>query len=369
MSTAAVTGPAAAALRPTAGLVFSAWAAVSPFGRGSDDYGPGLRRGESALSDVDQDAWPGPYAQAGTVPEFSAAGALGKKGTRTMDRVTALAVSTVGQLLDACGPDLAEHTERTGLVLGTGSGSVQSIMDFTRDSLTGGKPYHVDPARFPNTVMNRATGQSAIWHKIKGPNTTIAGGWLTGLLALSYAARLFRGGHCDRVLCGAAEEYSTQRAWLEWHSADEDARPPLGEGGAAWLLETEESAREAGRTPLARLLATRFRTYHAPDEAANALTRCVRDALADAGVSASEVGVVAPLGTPGEEDAVRAALGAQPVRWLRVRPLLGDTSAAATGFQTTAVLAAEEGGLPPGTAALITGIDRDGTVGCAVLAG
>ncbi|MFJ8860125.1 beta-ketoacyl synthase N-terminal-like domain-containing protein [Streptomyces sp. NPDC102451] len=369
MSTATAAAPVLPERRATDDLVFSAWSAVSPFGRGSEAYGSGLRQGVSALSDVDQGTWPGPYAQAATVPDFSAAEALGKKGTRTMDRVTALAVSTVGQLLEACGPDLAEPPERTGLVLGTGSGSVQSIMDFTRDSLTGGKPYHVDPARFPNTVMNRATGQSAIWHGIKGPNTTIAGGWLTGLLALSYAARLFRGGHCDRVLCGAAEEYSVQRAWLEWHSADDTARTPLGEGGTAWLLETAESARAAGRAPLARLRATRFRTYHSPDEASAALTRCVRDALADAGVSASDVGFVAPLGTPGEEDAVRTALGTEPARWLRVRPLLGDTSAAATGFQTTAVLAAHEGGLSSGTAALITGIDRDGTVGCAVLSG
>ncbi|MEU9359828.1 beta-ketoacyl synthase N-terminal-like domain-containing protein [Streptomyces sp. NPDC048301] len=370
MSAAPVTSPAPHGRRAAGDLVFSAWSAVSPFGPDSESYGSGLRRGESALHDVDQETWPGPYTRAATVPGFSAAEALGKKGTRTMDRVTALAVTTVGRLMEACGPDLAEHRERTGLVLGTGSGSVQSIMDFTRDSLTGDKPYHVDPARFPNTVMNRATGQSAIWHGIKGPNTTIAGGWLTGLLALSYAARLFRGGHCDRVLCGAAEEYSVQRAWLEWHSAKDGSRPALGEGGAAWLLETEGAAHEAGRTPLARLRATRFRTYHAPGDAAATLTRCVQDALADAGVTPSEVGLVAPLGTSGEEEAVRAALGAREVRWLRVRPLLGDTSAAATGFQTAAVLAASEDGLlPSGTAALITGIDRDGTVGCAVLTG
>ncbi|MFJ8311752.1 MULTISPECIES: beta-ketoacyl synthase N-terminal-like domain-containing protein [unclassified Streptomyces] len=363
-------GPAARPA-PTEDLVFSAWSAVSPYGAGATAYRAGLAAEESALAALDATAHPGPYEQAGLVPDFTAAGALGKKGTRTMDRLTALAVSAFGQLLQECGPALVERPERLALVLGTGSGSVQSIMDFTRDSLTGDRPYLVDPARFPNTVMNRAAGQSAIWHGIKGPNTTVAGGWLTGLLALGYAARLYRGGHCDRVLCGAAEEYSAQRAWLEWHAADGGARPPLGEGGVVWLLEPAASASAAGRTPLARLLGTRFRAYHEPDRAGEALTACVRAVLDDAGVSGDRVHAVAPLGTDGEEDAVRRALpsGADP-EWIRCRPLLGDTSAAATAFQTAAVLArAEAGGLPPGTTALITGIDRDGTVGCVLLGG
>ncbi|MEU0744556.1 beta-ketoacyl synthase N-terminal-like domain-containing protein [Streptomyces sp. NPDC006134] len=352
-------------------LVLTAWSAVSPFGTGADAFRAGLAAGTGAVAPLDQEAHPGPYGEGALVPGFSAAGALGKKGTRTMDRVTALAVSTVAQLLDAAGPGLLDRPERVGLVLGTGSGSVQSIMDFTRDSLTGERPYLVDPARFPNTVMNRAAGQSAIWHGIKGPNTTIAGGWLTGLLALGYAARLLRGGHCAQVLCGAAEEYSVQRAWLEWHTAGTgaDGRPPLGEGGAAWLLEPAAEAAAGGRTPLATLRATRFRAYQDPADAGAALTACVTAALADAGAAAGDVRVVAPLGTPGEEEAVRAALpaGAEP-RWVRCRPLLGDASAAAGGFQLAALLAAAGDHAPaPGEVALATGIDRDGTVGVAVL--
>ncbi|MFB7126086.1 beta-ketoacyl synthase N-terminal-like domain-containing protein [Kitasatospora sp. NPDC056273] len=351
--------------------VFSAWSAVSPFGVGAQAFGAGLRAGTGAVAALDRTAYPGPYEQAALVPDFSAAAALGRKGTRTMDRVTALAVHTFGTLLDGCGPGLLDRPERVGLVLGTGSGSVQSIMDFTKDSLTGDRPYLVDPARFPNTVMNRAAGQCAIWHGIKGPNSTIAGGWSAGLLALGYAARLYRGGHCDRVLCGAAEEYSVQRAWLEWHSAGEDGRTPLGEGGVAWLLESAEQARAAHRPVLARLLGTRFRAYHRPEQAAGALTDCVRAALAEAGADGRDVRLAAPLGGPDEEAAVRAALpaGAEP-QWLRCRPLLGDASAAATGLQLAAVLAAAgEGRLPEGGLALVTCVDRDGTVGCALLGG
>lgn len=356
-------------------LVFSTWSAVSPFGVGSDSFREGIRVGRSAIAALDREAYPGPFAQGALVPGFSAAEYVGRKGTRTMDRVTAIAVTAVGRLLADGGPELTARPEETGLVLGTGSGSVQSIMDFTRDSLVGERPYHVDPARFPNTVMNRAAGQSAIWHGIKGPNTTIAGGRLTGLTALSYAARLHRGGHCARVLCGAAEEYSVQRAWLEWHGRDgADQASPLGEGGAVFLLESAEDARDAGRPVRARLLTTRFRAFGEPGGARAALVECVRDALKQVGARAEDVQLVAPVESGGtlagvEEQAVGEVLGAARPRWLGSRALLGDTSAAAGSLQLAAVLAVlDDEGVAPGGLALVTAVDRDGTAGCALLA-
>lgn len=358
-------------------LVISGWSAVSPFGVGSDAFRSGMSAGRTSVRAVDAEAFPGPFSEGAIVPDFTAAKYVGKKGTRTMDRVTAIAVTAVGGLIDGFRDELAARPEQTALVLGTGSGSVQSIMDFTRDALAGERPYHVDPARFPNTVMNRAAGQSAIWHGIKGPNTTVAGGSLTGLLALGYALRLHRGGHCSRVLVGAAEEYSTQRSWLEWHGrVDTERDTPLGEGSAVFLLETADDAAASGRGALARVGATGFRAFHEPDGAREALATCVRGALEKAGVSASDVTLVAPLGAGGplvaqEEAAVADVLGADAdPHWVRIRPLVGDTSAASAALQLAGVLAAAgEQGLAPGEAALVTGIERDGLVGCAVLTG
>jgi 3-oxoacyl-[acyl-carrier-protein] synthase II len=369
-------------------LVVSAWSAVSAYGVGSQPFREGITAGRSAVAPLDPEAHPVPYASGGLVPDFSARTHVGKKGTRTMDRVTAIAVTAVGRVIADCQDELAERPDQMGLVLGTGHGSVQSIMDFTKGSLTGERPYHVEAARFPNTVMNRAAGTSAIWHGIKGPNTTVAGGALTGLLALSYAVRLHRGGHCTRVMCGAAEEFTTQRALLEWHGRDTDDRDDeepavsLGEGGAVFLMETSEQATAGGRRPLARVLTTRFRGFHDPDGAREALAACVREALDAARVRPSDVRLVAPCAGGGrrlaeqEEAVIGDALGvpdpADPERieWVHVGPLVGDASAAATSLQLAAVLAtAGEDGLAPGEAALVTGVERDGMVGCAVLGG
>lgn len=360
-------------------LTLSAWSALSPYGLGREAFTAGVRAGRSGVAVLDREAYPGPFDRAGLVPDFTAAGHLGRKGTRSMDRVSALAVVLVRQLLEEIGADAVADSDEVGLVLGTGSGSVQSIMDFTAASFTGQKPYHVDPALFPNAVMNRPAGQCAIWHRIRGPNATVAGGAATGLLALSYAARLLRGGHCRRALVGAVEEYSVQRAWLEWHAraagvdAGDADQVPLAEGGALLLMEAPDEARRAGRSPVATVLATRFMAFDEPDQAHAVLANCVTAALRSAGVAPEEVEVVVPLGAEGElgrqeERATAGALGGTAPRVLRCRPLLGDASAASAAFQIAVLLATARPYGPRDTGiGLVTTLDPHGVVGCALL--
>ncbi|MFF0445688.1 beta-ketoacyl synthase N-terminal-like domain-containing protein [Streptomyces sp. NPDC004609] len=353
-------------------LVVSGWSAASPYGLGAAAFAAGVREDRDAVRPGDRDL--GPYERAGLLPDFDIRRVLGRKGTRAMDRATAIAVATVGMLLEEAGPGLAaDRPEAVGMVLGTGHGSVQSIMDFTRDSLTGEKPYHVDPAAFPNTVMNRAAGQSAIWHTLRGPNTTLAGGAPTGLLTLSYAARLLRRGHCEAVLCGAVEEFSAERAWLEYRartgSAHRQPAGPLGEGCALFLLEPYGRALAHGRTAHASLLSCRFTAFHDPEDAPRAVTRAVTEALKDASVEPGEVALLVPSDTGGplgarEDAALGAVFGESGPPRLRLRRLIGDTSAASASLQLAAAVCVPDGRRRP---VLITSVDPDGQTGAVVL--
>ncbi|WP_049563494.1 beta-ketoacyl synthase N-terminal-like domain-containing protein [Nonomuraea sp. SBT364] len=334
-------------------LVISGCSVISPFGLGVEAFAAGLASGTRPMSATSG----GPYAGACLIPDFDARTVLGAKGTRTMDRATAIAVASVGMLLDT---PVTEHPHEVGLVLGTSSGSIQSIMDFTRESLVGDKPYHVDPARFPNTVMNRAAGQSAIWHGLKGPNATVAGGAATGLLALNYATRLLRRGRCKAVLCGAVEEYSEQRGWLAWHAGRREVPP--GEGSAIFLLESREDAAAASREPLAAVLGSRFMVHERAVEVPGVLTACVRGLLKDLGLRAEDIGAVLSSGAEGEDAALDAIVGPHAPR-RNCREALGDTASAASAFQ----LAAAVTGGPSGAVTLVTSVDRDGVVGCTAL--
>jgi 3-oxoacyl-[acyl-carrier-protein] synthase II len=354
----------------TGELTLFDWSVVSPLGMGTEPFSEGIRTGSTAVRSLKREEWPGPFTEAGIVPSFSIAGALGKKGTRSMDRATGLAVATVGRLL-ATERALAEvPAERVGLVLGTSAGSVESIMEFTRDSLTREKPYHVDPARFPNTVMNCAAGQCAIWYGLKGPNTTLAGGHVTGLMALKYAARLVRCGHAATMLCGAVEEFSFQRSWLEWRAGEGRSAPPPGEGCAVFLAGPTGVPGTLRRRTLAAVLAVELAAFGRGTSAGAALGACIRRALERAGLQGGDVWAVAPSGCGAlaaeEESALASVLGGDPIRVPSVE-VLGDTAAASAMFQLAALVAVGGSDRQAGRVGLVTSCDRDGLVGCALV--
>ncbi|MGW1402641.1 beta-ketoacyl synthase N-terminal-like domain-containing protein [Streptomyces sp. NPDC002405] len=352
--------------------VITAWSAVSPFGMGRAAFVEGMHEGAETAVRIDREQWQVPDERARLVPGFSPRAALGRKGTRSMDRVTGLAVSAVGALLDDAERNREVATgDRGAVVLGTTTGSAQSMMDFTRDSLTGEQPYFVDPAQMPNTVMNCAAGQCAIRHRIKGPNATIAGGRLAGLLALNYARRLLGAGRAEAVLCGSAEEYSNERAWLEWHTRGDEEKPALlGEGAGMLLLEPEESV--AAEHVLAEVLAVESGVF-AEGRLPMVLGSCLRRAMDRAGVGPSQVWAAVPSGAGDalgerERGVLAGVFGTAALERVRNTELFGDASAASVSLQIASVLAvAERTPDVAGRVAVVTAVERDGGTGCALL--
>ncbi|CAG7657845.1 beta-ketoacyl synthase N-terminal-like domain-containing protein [Actinacidiphila bryophytorum] len=347
-------------------LAITDWSAVSPFGTGRDAFVKGVRQQQSTAVQLDRERWGGPDDVACLVPDFDVRTVLGKKGTRSMNRVTGLAVATSGDLL-ASADGLEVPRESTAFVLGTTVGSAQSTIDLTRGSLTGERPYHVESGLIPYAVMNGAAGQCAIWHGLRGPNATLSAGRPGGLVALNYARRLLLSGRAAAVLCGAAEEYSDARAWIDHHSRDDGAAGPvLGEGCALFSLTTQPEL-----PPLAELLAVASGTF-ADGDREGAVARCVRRALAAGGAQAQQVWVACPSGAAGAEgDAEIAALnglfGASRVG-TPVAALIGETHAASASFELAALLSrAEDDASCAGRTAVITSVDPGGTAAAALL--
>ena len=114
---------------------------------------------------------------AGEIKDFDAKQYLGEKGLRLLDRSTKLVnVAAKLALEDANFKVIEENTDDVGVVLGTTLGSVWSISEFDKTALIEG-PRYVNPALFPNTVINSPASQISIRFVIKGFNTTIATGF------------------------------------------------------------------------------------------------------------------------------------------------------------------------------------------------
>jgi 3-oxoacyl-[acyl-carrier-protein] synthase II len=347
-------------------VTIAAWSTVSPFGIGREPFTNAVNAGRSAVAVLDRARWQVPDECACLVPGFDLRGILGNKGTRAMNRVTGLAVTTVGQLIEDAD---AGHAwgEDTALVLGTTTGSSQSNMDITRSSLTGERPFDVEPARLPYCVMNCAAGQCAIWYGLKGPNATIAAGRPTSLTVLSYARRLLLTGRAVRVLCGAAEEYSAARSWIDFHSRG-GGGAVLGEGCVMFVVEL---ASLATARPLASVLAMDSRVCVDGDWR-SAVGRCVQRVLTVGGCLPQDIWAVCPSGADDEagrveRETLAKVFGTDLLTW-DVAELIGETHAASAAFQIARVLsAAEHSPEVDGRLAVVTSTDPSGAVGAALL--
>jgi 3-oxoacyl-[acyl-carrier-protein] synthase II len=316
-----------------------------------------------------------PYPPVGlrTVPAFDLAAEVGRKGTRRLDRMTGFGIVAGREALTAAGRTATGDDRRAiGVAVATNTGSVRSFVDLTAEMTAPDQPPVITPSLFPNIVLNCCAGQIAIWHRLHGPNATLAAGGLSGLSALRYGATMVRRGRADGMLVGGVEELCPPVAW-GWHALGAvPAGGSLGEGGAFVMAERPAPDRPV----LAELLATEL-AYHGAVEpresVADGLARLIRRALVRSGVTEDEVDVVSAAGSAlsgagrAERRAVRRALGRTPVT-TAVTELVGDCFSATGAFQVTGLLARwTDGGHPHERVALLTGVARDGNIGCAVL--
>jgi 3-oxoacyl-[acyl-carrier-protein] synthase II len=359
----------------TAALRITGLSVLSAAGIGPDALGDQLRTlaagegqpagatGTLAAGD-DYGAVPGAVS---AVPHFDIADFVPRKGTRNLDRTTKLGIAATAQLRQRLAATAAAW-ERTGVAIGSMAGSVRSAIDLGASVLEGSGMDLVNPATFPNTTMNCCASQIAIWHRLRGPNSTLANGAISALSALRYAARLIRCGHAERMLVGGVEELSPHTAWATRLKKEVDESVFIGEGAAMLALETgDPDVAPLGVGPVLGMLsacAVQFAPERNEPGYAGALGRAVDRALATSGTAAGDIDLVLPgaVGTalwPSEA----AVVDRFDTDRIDVRAAVGECGSALTAMQLAAALLT--GG--PGRTTLVTGLDVSGAVGAVVL--
>jgi 3-oxoacyl-[acyl-carrier-protein] synthase II len=251
------------------------------------------------------------------------------------------------------------------------------MSDYTRESLLSERPYLVNAALFPNTVMNCAAGQAAIWYGLKGVNVTIAGGQIAFFQVLRYASNVLQRNYSDVLLVGAVEEFTPHTAWVSHLGRPAGSAEQAGEGAAVFVAE--RMPKDSSEHVCAEILSVE--TSFSPRQGsqvgvAPALERCIRRALGKAKVSSSDVSLIATEYGPEtglgevERDAVCSVFGSRKVERLSVKRILGECYAASAALQLAVVLTFYSGSARlDGKVSVLTGWTRDGGVGAVVLRG
>ena len=271
------------------------------------------------------------------------------KEQRKVDEFILYGVAAAEQAVNDAGwrPTDTESLERTGVMIGSGIGGLQSIAE-TAVVLKERGPRRVSPFFIPGALINLVSGQVSIRFGFKGPNHAVVTACSTGAHAIGDAARLVMLDDADVMVAGGAESpiceigiagfnackaLSTKRGNDPKSASrpyDEDRDGfVMGEGAGVVVLEEYEHAKARGAKIHAEILGYGLSgdAYHitAPSENGEGGERAMRAALRSAGLDPSAIDYINAHGTSTMADTIE--LGA-------VERVLGEVAGKATMTST-----------------------------------
>ena len=285
----------------------------------------------------------------GTDGTFNADAYIPLKDQRKIDDFIIFGMAAAQQAVEDSGwkPTDNEDLVRTGVMIGSGIGGLQSIAE-TAILIKEKGPRRVSPFFIPGALINLVSGQVSIKYGFKGPNHSVVTACSTGAHAIGDAARLIMFGDADVMIAGGAESsiceigiagFNACKA-LSTKSEDDPAKASrpydsgrdgfvMGEGAGVVVLEELEHAKARGANIYAEILGYGLSgdAFHitAPSENGEGGERSMRAALKTAGLKPSDVDYINAHGTSTMADTIE--LGA-------VEQLLGDVASTVTMSST-----------------------------------
>jgi 3-oxoacyl-[acyl-carrier-protein] synthase II len=360
-------------------IVITGVGVLASNGIGKEAFWQALEKGQSGIKEVSLfDTSSMKTKLAGEIKDFNPKAYLGEKGLRLLDRSTTLVnVAAKLALEDANFKVTEENTDQVGVVLGTTLGSVWSISEFDKTALIEG-PRYVNPALFPNTVINSPASQISIRFVIKGFNTTIATGFTSSLDALKYACDFISWGRAKAVLVGGVEELCLQ-TYLGFYklsflagskaqgielSCPFDQRRNgiiFGEGSAMFLIEDLESAKARGAKIYAEIKSIgycfhpfRLNKYH---RLGTGIRAAMRKALEEAKLNTGDIGYISANANSTKEadlieiEAIKDVFGAsaEKIPISAIKSQIGETFSASGAMQLASGVGVFERNMIPAT--------------------
>jgi 3-oxoacyl-[acyl-carrier-protein] synthase II len=373
---------------PARRAVITGLGAVLPIGNDFPTYWANLQAGVTGTRLIQSfDASAHEVRIAAEVLDFDPKNFMDPKMARRMSRFIHFAMAAGKEAVADSGIDFAamtvEQRDRVGVVVNTGGGGIEQIIDGTHVHDEKG-PRFVSPFAVPALSGSMGAAMLSIEYRLTGPVITQVAACATSVIAFQDALRLIREGECDVVVTGGTEApiwpmgvaaLANMTALSKRNDSPETASRPfdltrdgfvLGEGAGIVVIESLAHARERGATPIAEVLGASLTAdaFHisAPEPTGRGQARAMTNALRISGVAPDEVdyivahGTATPLNDVTETRAIKAAYGdhAYKVAISSPKSMIGHLVGAAGIASALAGIGAIRDGVIPPTANLRT---------------
>jgi len=321
---------------------------VTPLASGVRKSWERLIAGESGIGAIQSfDVSDLPCKIAGQVPYgesadggFNPVDYVEAKDLRKNDRFIIYGIAAGQQAVEDSGwtPSGEEEQERTGVMVGSGIGGLETLCDGAITVKERG-PRRLSPFFIPAALINLVSGQLSIKYGFRGPNHAVVTACSTGAHAIGDAARLIAWDDADVMVAGGAEAavcrigvagFAAARALSTgFNDTPERASRPwdrdrdgfvMGEGAGVVVLEELEHAKKRGAKIYAEVVGYGLSgdAHHvtAPAEDGHGAFRAMWNALQRAQLDPEDIdyinahGTSTPLGDEIELRAVKRLFGA-----------------------------------------------------------
>jgi 3-oxoacyl-[acyl-carrier-protein] synthase II len=315
--------------------------AVMPIGNDFETYWANLQNAVTGTRLIRSfDASAHEVRIAAEVLDFDPGTVMDPKMARRMTRFIHLGMGAGREAVASSGIDFAamtvEERDRVAVVMNTGGGGIESIIDGTHVHDQKG-PRFVSAFAVPALSGSMAGCMLSMEYKTTGPVIAQVAACATSVIAFHDALRLIATGEADVVLTGGTEApiwpmgvaaLANMTALSKRNDSPETASRPfdltrdgfvLGEGAGVMVVESAEHALKRGATPIAEVLggALTADAFHisAPDPTGRGQARAMTSAMRNSGVAPDEIDWIVAHGTSTslndstETTAIKAAYG------------------------------------------------------------
>ncbi|NDV23244.1 beta-ketoacyl synthase [Desulfovibrio sp. JC022] len=346
-------------------VVITGMGAVSPLGSRVEELWDGLLEGRSGITRLDElDGIKGLRPRiGGRVPDVKIK-SIPRKARRTMSNMSIFAALAALEAIEQAGMSEDILTGgRAGLSVGSTTGSSQALEQFFKLYLPENSLEAIRTTEFFKIMNHSAAANLAQFLGISGRVLAASAACSTGCQNIGLAAEAVAHGKQEVMLCGGTDELHPltvgtfdiiEAASTSGEDDPTTASKPFdakrdgivcSEGAGVLLLESYEHAKNRGAEILAEIsgFSSLCDSSNMASPSADAIARCMSEALNDAGISETDIDYVNAhatgtlQGDASEAQAVATLLGSTPpVSSLKGH--LGHTMAASGAIETIATV-------------------------------
>lgn len=359
-------------------IVVTGMGAVTALGNNVADMWENIKKGMSGAAPITRfDATNFDTRFACELKGFDIQQFISRKEAQRMDLFTHYAIAAAMMAIDDSKLNLElVNKERVGVIVSSGIGGMNTLLEQYRSLLERGKPDRISPFFIPMMISDITPGHIAIKYGFKGPNYATVSACATSTHSLAAALMHLQRGDADVMVVGGSEAsinemgvggFNSMKALSTRNDAPEIASRPfdkdrdgfvIGEGGGVLILETEQHALDRGAQIYAEFSGFGLSddAFHITQPSLDGPYNSMKWAIQDAGLTPNDIdylnahGTSTPYNDKNETAAIKELFGdhAYKMPVSSSKSMVGHLLGAAGAVEAIiSILAIKYGIIPP----------------------